>query len=72
MRIDPTQPIMFDSDSPPGRGTGYWQVGPDRGDDWDDDTSPRIDNRTTRILDRFLWTALFLGLPVAALDMMLR
>jgi len=26
MQIDPSQPIMFDTDAAPGRGTGMWQV----------------------------------------------
>ena len=26
MQIDNSQPIMFDSESMPGQGTGYWQV----------------------------------------------
>jgi hypothetical protein len=28
MQIDPSQPIMFDSDSAPGKGTGMWQINP--------------------------------------------
>lgn len=28
MRIDPTQPIMFDNDTNPGVGAGLWQVNP--------------------------------------------
>lgn len=28
MQIDPRQPIMFDTDSAPGKGTGMWQVNP--------------------------------------------
>lgn len=28
MQFDPTQPIMFDTDTVPGRGTGYWQIHP--------------------------------------------
>jgi hypothetical protein len=28
MQIDPSQPIMFDSESAPGKGTGMWQVNP--------------------------------------------
>lgn len=28
MQIDPSQPIMFDSDAMPGLGAGYWQVNP--------------------------------------------
>lgn len=26
MQIDPSQPIMFDSETMPGQGTGWWQV----------------------------------------------
>lgn len=26
MQIDPSQPIMFDTETGPGRGTGMWQV----------------------------------------------
>ena len=28
MQIDPSQPIMFDNDTMPGLGAGYWQVNP--------------------------------------------
>lgn len=28
MQIDPSQPILFDYDSPPGKGTGMWQINP--------------------------------------------
>lgn len=26
MQIDPSQPIMFDTETMPGQGTGWWQV----------------------------------------------
>ncbi len=28
MQIDPSQPIIFESDAFPGRGSGYWQTDP--------------------------------------------
>ena len=28
MQVDPSQPIIFDSDAFPGRGAGYWQADP--------------------------------------------
>jgi len=28
MKIDPSQPIMFDNDTNPGVGAGWWQVNP--------------------------------------------
>lgn len=35
MRIDPTQPIMFDNDTNPGVGAGWWQMNPSSGDSRD-------------------------------------
>jgi hypothetical protein len=28
MEFDPTQPMIFDTESSPGRGSGYWYVNP--------------------------------------------
>ena len=70
--IDPSQPIYFDSDSAPGRGQGYWQMDPDRAYDWDDAASPNSDTLAGRIAQRIVAVAVIVGLPLAALDMLLR
>lgn len=72
MIIDPTQPVYFDADSPPGRGQGYWQMDPDRAYDWDSAASPNSDTLAGRILQRIVFVLVVAGLPLAALDMLLR
>lgn len=72
MQIDPSQPIMFDSDAPPGRGTGYWQMDPGRAHDWDNGASPDTDTLAGRIVNQIVLIMVFIGLPLAALDMILR
>jgi len=72
MQIDPGQPIMFDTESAPGRGTGYWQMDPGRAYDWGEHPSARSDTRAGRIVNRMVLVAVFVGIPLAALDMLLR
>lgn len=76
MLIDPSQPIMFDSDSPPGRGAGYWQINPRRSyfsdDELDDSTvSSTPDTKIGRIASRVVFAIVFGGIPLAALHMLL-
>lgn len=70
--LDSSQPIVFDSDSAPGRGTGTWQMDPDRAYDWGSEVSPNTDTLAGRIANRIVLTAVFGGLPLAALHMLFR
>jgi hypothetical protein len=72
MVIDPSQPVYFDSDSPPGRGQGYWQMDPDRAYDWGYTASPNNDTLAGRIAQRIVIVMVVAGIPLAALDMLLR
>ena len=49
MQIDPLQPIMFDSETIPGMGAGYWQADPFGGSSGRARSRPAR-NRTERII----------------------
>jgi hypothetical protein len=72
MQIDPSQPIIFDTDSAPGRGIGYWQNNFDHGGEWDDESSPRADTATARVVQRIVFAMIVGGITLGALDMFLR
>ena len=77
MLVDPSQPIYFDNESAPGRGIGYWQMNPRRlyflDDGLDDsDVPPASDTKAGRIVRRLVFVAVLGGIPLAALDMLLR
>lgn len=69
MQIDPGQPIMFDSSSPPGRGTGYWQMDPGRSDD---DFSSDVASQQSRVRAFVIFSFVFGVIGIAAIDMLLR
>lgn len=77
MKIDPRQPIYFDTDITAGTGRGFWQLNPPAEFDWSetsdvDDTSDAEKTWVGRIVQR-LFLALVLGLIAAgALDMVTR
>ncbi len=69
MQIDPGQPIMFDSSSPPGRGTGYWQMDPGRSDD---EFSSNVGSQQSRVRAFFVFVFVFGVIGIAAMDMLYR
>lgn len=69
MQIDPGQPIMFDESSPPGRGTGYWQMDPGRSDyEFSNDTN----GQQSAVRAILIFALVFGVIGVAAIDMLLR
>lgn len=59
MQIDPSQPIMFDSDTMPGLGAGYWQMYPFASDN-SSDATPAATDRVSKIT-RFCFAMLVGG-----------
>ena len=62
MDIDRSQPIMFDSDTMPGLGAGYWQVHGFMDDDYRKQ-SPISTDRTSRIV-RFVVALLLVSIVI--------
>lgn len=76
MLIDPSQPIIFDTESAPGRGIGYWQMNPRRMYFFDDgqdecDSLQTEETKADRIARRIIFTIVFGGILLAVLHMML-
>lgn len=69
MQIDPGQPIMFDSESPPGRGTGYWQMDPGRPDD---SISMPNDAQRPKVVSLCIFGLVFGVMALGIGDMLLR
>jgi hypothetical protein len=59
MQVDPRQPIMFDSDTMPGLGAGYWQMSQFMDDDAHN-VAPIANDRTSKIA-RFCFAVLIGG-----------
>ena len=77
MKIDPRQPIYFDTDITAGTGRGFWQISPPPEFDWNDipDVADASDAKTTRLgrIKQRLFVAGVLGVIAAgALDMVVR
>ena len=66
--IDPGQPIMFDSDLPPGRGAGFWQMDPGRSDD----SLSSNGGATSKVAKFFIFVLVFGGMGLGFADMLLR
>ncbi len=52
MQIDPNQPIMFDNETMPGIGRGYWQANPFTSIHHDDDNVPTGSSGSDKISPR--------------------
>lgn len=77
MKIDPRQPIMFDTDAAPGLGRGYWQLNPPPEFDWSDtlenSSAPDAgENRVGRVAQLFFFAIVMGIIAFAALDMVIR
>ena len=79
MLIDPSQPIIFDTDTAPGRGIGYWQINPRRSyflddgvEDGDETGTPEPESLTTKVTRRLFLAIVFGGIAIGAADMLLR
>lgn len=66
MKIDFKQPIMFDTPSQPGWGTGFWQMKPPS---LRDDAS--YDSEQPRVVKFLLFTLVFGGIALGGLHMLL-
>ncbi|RYE98093.1 MAG: hypothetical protein EOO77_37860 [Oxalobacteraceae bacterium] len=77
MKIDPRQPIMFDTDAAPGLGRGYWQLNPPPEFDWSDtpenSSQPNARENRVRRVAQLTFCATVIGIiAFAALDMIIR
>ncbi|MDJ0277649.1 hypothetical protein QLH51_12665 [Sphingomonas sp. 2R-10] len=71
MQIDPNQPIMFDNETMPGIGRGYWQPNPFGAFNHDDDNmrfasrnGKNASPRTVRLAQAAVFTVSAVGLLV--------